>query len=90
LDNYLEVAAQDKIPMIEVLDHLVSEERNKQEASLLATRMKFAGFPVKKRLDEFDFKFQPSIDERVIRDLATLRFTHNAENIVFLGPPGSW
>ena len=88
LDNYLEMAARDKIPAIEVLDHLVSEERKKREASLLATRMKLAGFPVKKRLSEFDFKFQQSIDERVIADLATLRFIHNSENIVFLGPPG--
>ena len=51
LDNYLEMAARDKIPAIEVLDHLVSEERKKREASLLATRMKLAGFPVKKRSD---------------------------------------
>ena len=50
--------------------------------------MKSAGFPVKKMLEEFDFEFQSSIDKKVLEDLATLRFVNNAENIVFLGPPG--
>ena len=50
--------------------------------------MKNEGFPVKKTLEEFDFEFQLSIDKKVIEDLATLRFVHNAENVVLLGPPG--
>jgi len=32
--------------------------------------------------------FQPSLDGSVINDLKTLRFIRNAENVVFLGPPG--
>ena len=35
-----------------------------------------------------DLSFQPSIDERLVRELATLRFIANAENVIFLGPPG--
>lgn len=31
-------------------------------------------------------EFHPSIDQTVIRDLATLRFVENGENVVFLGP----
>ncbi|AGF98036.1 Mobile element protein [Methanosarcina mazei Tuc01] len=50
--------------------------------------MKSAGFPVKKTLEEFDFEFQKSIDKKVMEDLATLRFVHNSENVVLLGPPG--
>jgi DNA replication protein DnaC len=50
--------------------------------------MRLAGFPIEKRLDDFDFKFQPSIDRASIRELASMRFIHNVENIVFLGPPG--
>ncbi len=30
----------------------------------------------------------PSIDKRQIDELATMRFLENAENVVFLGPPG--
>ena len=44
-----------------------------------------SGFPIKKTLDNFDF---PSIDKRQIDELTTMRFLENAENVVFLGPPG--
>jgi hypothetical protein len=47
-----------------------------------------ARFPFLKTLDQFDFAFQPSIDERQVRDLAALRFLANAENVILLGPPG--
>lgn len=88
LDNYLEIAAKDGKTTLEVLDYLIDQEKNAKDASSRETRMKLAGFPVKKRLDDFDFEFQPSIDRAVISDLALLRFVHNAENVVFLGPPG--
>ena len=73
---------------MEVLDYLFEQEKKHREAVANERRMKSAGFPVKKMLEEFDFEFQSSIDKKVIEDLATLRFVHNAENIVLLGPPG--
>ena len=88
LDNYLEVAARDNKTTMEVLDYLFEQERKHREAVAIERRMKSAGFPVKKTLEEFDFEFQSSIDKKVIEDLATLRFIHNAENVVLLGPPG--
>ena len=88
LDNYLEVAAKEGRSTLEVLDYLMDQEKHAKDASSQETRMRLAGFPVKKKLEDFDFGFQPSIDRAVISDLATLRFVHNAENVVFLGPPG--
>ena len=41
-----------------------------------------------KTLDDFDFKFQPSIDQKLVRELATGRFIANAENVLVFGPPG--
>jgi DNA replication protein DnaC len=52
-------------------------------------RTELARFPFIKTLDQFDFGFQPSIDERLVRELATLRLIANAENVVLLGPPVS-
>ena len=43
---------------------------------------------MEKMLDDFDFKFQPSIDKASIKEIASLKFIHNAENVVFVGPPG--
>ncbi len=88
LDNYLELAARDSKTTMEVLDHLFEQEKKHKDATAIERRMKSAVFPVKKTLEEFDFDFQPSIEKSVIEDLATLRFIHNAENVVLLGPPG--
>jgi DNA replication protein DnaC len=88
LDNYLEAAANDGRSTIEILDYLVAQEVQSKESRSLALRMRIAVFPVEKRLDQFDFAFQPSIDRAVINEIASLKFVHNAENVVFLGPPG--
>jgi DNA replication protein len=50
--------------------------------------LNWSGFPFRKTIDDFDFSFQPSIDRSLIDELMTLRFIHNMENVVFLGPPG--
>jgi DNA replication protein DnaC len=88
LDNFLEIAVRDNKTTMEVLDYLFEQEKKHREAAAIEKRMKSAVFPVKKTLEEFDFEFQKSIDKNVIEDLATLRFVHNSENVVFLGPPG--
>lgn len=88
VDTYLENAATKELSMMEVLDHLVDDEVLRRNASAVSTRMKLAGFPVVKTLAEFDLAFQPSIDPTVIRDLATLRFVNNNENLILLGPAG--
>ena len=88
LDNYLEIAAKEGRSTIEIIDYLIDQELQSKEARSQALRMRIAGFPMEKRLDDFNFDFQPSLDQTVIRGIASLRFIHNAENIVFLGPPG--
>jgi DNA replication protein DnaC len=52
------------------------------------TRLKAAKLPTRKTLEEFDFAFQPSIDERRLWELAELSFVKTHQNVVFLGPPG--
>lgn len=88
LDNYLEIAAKEKKSTIEILDYLVDRELRSKESRSLALRTRKAGFPMEKKLDEFDFEFQPSLDKSVINEVASLKFVHNAENVVLLGPPG--
>jgi len=85
LDNYLENARDRSV--MEILDHLLSEEVKSKRSKRYETKLKYAGFPLRKTMEEFDFSFQKSIDRSVIDDLMTLRFVHNRENIVFLGSP---
>ena len=51
-------------------------------------KTKLAHFPFVKTLDEFDFAFQASLNERQGRELATMRFVAHSENVLLLGPPG--
>ena len=88
LDNYLERAVKDDLNIVEVLDHLFSQEAESKRQRAYETQLMTSGFPMKKGLKNFDFDFQPSIDKRQIEELATMRFLENGENIVFLGPPG--
>lgn len=49
--------------------------------------IQIAHFPAVKTLEDFDFKFQPSVDAKLIRELATGRYIPLAENVLLFGPP---
>lgn len=51
--------------------------------------VKNAGFPFLKRINDYDFNFQPYVDREEVEDLTTLRFIENKENILFVGSPGT-
>jgi len=51
-------------------------------------KIKLAHFPFLETLDAFEFVFQPSINERQVQELATMRFVASGENVLLLGPPG--
>ncbi|TCP55502.1 DNA replication protein DnaC [Tumebacillus sp. BK434] len=88
LHAHAEEAAKHNLTYLEFLDKLLQEELAAKHERYLKTRTRLAKLPYHKTLDQFDFEFQPSIDERRIRDLATLRFVEHQENVILLGPPG--
>jgi DNA replication protein DnaC len=51
-------------------------------------RLKAAHLPLHYRLETFDFSFQPTVSERLVRELAGLSFVQSATNIILVGPPG--
>jgi len=81
-------ATASQLSYVEFLELLVEDELNRRRDNLLKVRIKKAGFPAMKTLEEFDFGFNPSINKKQLFDLATARFIPNAEGILFLGPPG--
>lgn len=88
IDNYLEQAIHEKTNIVEILDHILSEEAQAKKKRAVDNQIQMSGFPFRKTLDMFDFSFQPSIDQSQIMELATMRFVENKENLVFLGTPG--
>jgi DNA replication protein DnaC len=88
LESHLETAARKEAPYAEFLHDLLLVETEARRLRLWNTRMKLAHLPYVKKLSDFDFSFQPNIDERQLKELATLGFVHEANNIILLGPPG--
>ena len=86
IDNYIGNAGDKSF--MEVLGHLLHEECAARKRRSVDVRMRYAGFPVRKSVEQFDFSFQPTIDRKVMEELMTLRFVHEKENVIFLGPPG--
>ena len=88
LDAILSDAARKEPSYLAFLDMLLSDELDAKQKKRVAMGIQIAHFPVAKTLEEFDFKFQPSIDAKLVRELATGRFIANGENVLFFGPPG--
>ncbi len=83
-----EWAANHDATYIDFLLRLLNSEIDERRSRHLQGRLRAARFPYQKTLTDFDFSFQPSIDERQVRELAHLCFVADAHNVVFLGPPG--
>jgi len=88
LDSRLETAAQREAPYAELLADLLGAEAAARRARYLTTRTRLAHLPFQRTLAQFDFAFQPSVDERQVRALATMAFVADAANVLLLGPPG--
>lgn len=81
-------ATKTKLSYQEFLSRLIETEVLAKIDRSINRRIQMAGFPMIRRLEEFDFSYQPQLDEKLIRELASLHFLTEAKNILLLGPPG--
>src|SRR5512135_3636007 len=88
LDAVLNDAARAEPTYLDFLDSVLRQEVDAKQRTRVTMALKIAHFPTVKMLDDFDFKFQPSIDQRLVRELATGRFLAQAENVLIFGAPG--
>ena len=88
LDNTLDAAASRELPYPEMLAELLGAEVAARRERYLTTCTRLAHLPFQRTLEQFDFAFQPSIDERLVKELANLALVPEATNILLLGPPG--
>ena len=88
LDSLLDEAAE-KLPTLrEAVAFLVGREVARKDERRLEMALKIAHFPAVRELADFDFKAQPSVDKRQIRELATSRWVAHGDAVLLLGPPG--
>ena len=70
------------------LERLLSVEVAAVDERRRASLARFASLPSPFTLADFDFSAQPSVDKKMIDELATLRFIEDATNVLLIGPPG--
>ena len=68
---------------------VLSREVTARESSGTQTRIRSAGFPTRKSLEEYNFDYQPSLSREMVAYLGTGVFLTQARNVVLLGPPGT-
>jgi DNA replication protein DnaC len=83
-----EQAGQQGWSHVEFLAKVMAEQVAATTNRRLAARMRYARFPFRRTIDDFDFDFQPSVDRKLVTDLATLRFIAENRPLLFLGQPG--
>lgn len=88
LTTLLEQAAKKDVSYADFLDAVLALELRAKQEKHTTMRVAMARFPFQKSLEAFDWKFQPSIEPKVIKELATGRFIADGENVLLLGPPG--
>jgi DNA replication protein DnaC len=74
---------------LEFIETLVNGELAARENKGFAKRIKAARFPVPKTLEEFDFDFQPKLDVKLVKTLASCDFVAGKDNVILVGQPGT-
>ena len=84
----LSEAAKHEWTYLEFLDQILRREVDAKQGKRVRMGMQIAHFPCVRTIEGFDFAFQPSADERLVRELSTGNFIAHGENVLIFGPPG--
>lgn len=82
LDEYLEQIGNKEKSVIEALCELTDIEMKLKTDRAIHGCVKVANFPFLKEMKDFDFSFQPSINEGQIRGFENLKFLEQKQNIL--------
>ena len=88
IDDLVREAAQLKLGHLGFLARVAETEVLGRTETTTNRRIQEADFPQPWRIEDYDFKEQPSLDRKVILDLAELGFLDRCEAVFFLGPSG--
>ncbi len=81
--------ASENVDYLGFLLRLCERELADRQHRACQRRLKAAGFPQLKSLDEFDFTAQPSLKRTLILELSRCEFITRHESVILLGGPGT-
>ena len=88
LEVRLHEAQANQLTHEQFLELIVTDEVNIRRQRLLQRRLKAAQFRDLRTIEDFDFRFNPSVSRKEIFELATVQFVKQAADVLFIGPPG--
>lgn len=88
LADHIARADQAQMGYLDFLDLVLEEEHAVKEERRIHHALRISKMPHHKTLDDYDFSYQPTLDPRKIKDLATVAFAEARSNAALLGPPG--
>ena len=88
LDQYVQRADEAKMGYLDFLDLVLAVELAVRDDRRFRSGLRLSKLPHHKTLEDYDFSFQPDLDPRKVKDLATLSFVEDKANVALLGPPG--
>ena len=88
LADLLRQAEANEVSYLAFAEALVAHEQQRRNRRRIDMNRRKAGFPVDKRLAEFDYRHQTTITKRQVSQLLDFRFIDERANLVFIGPPG--
>ena len=88
LPTYIHENNKNMPPLTESLNYLLKTEIDYKDERASQGIIKAANFPFRKTLDDYEFSYQPSVNENQIKELSSLSFLEQQENIIFIGNPG--
>jgi DNA replication protein DnaC len=89
LEIRLHEASSSSLTHREFLELMLQDELNVRGDRQIARRTKQACFRETRRLEDFDFSFNTSIQKSRVFDLATGQFVRECRDVLWLGPPGT-
>ncbi len=88
-DVRLQQAVTGRLSHHEFFELLVDDELTRRRDRLLERRLRQARFPERKRLEDFNFRFNRSINRQQVFDLATCRFIEQRRGWLVIGQTGT-
>lgn len=88
MDEYLQKIEQKELTPAQAICELTDIEMKLKEQRAIQGCVKVANFPFLKKMEDFDFEFQPSVDKEEMYSYKRLEFMDKKENILFVGSPG--
>lgn len=89
LTTVLDAARDEDLSMVAAMERLFAVEVAAVQTRRHAGLLRFASLPAPYAIEDFDFSAQPGVDEKLVRELASLRFLDDAGNVLLVGQPGT-